>query len=194
MMYRKPALLIPLFVVASLGLSSAFASTISLLPDSTNATYPPSSTVILDLQMDFSDDPTLGGGVDIFYNGSLLNFVSFEINPALGSDPSFTRAPDDLGNVLEGLVFGNFNGLSGPESVGTLTFTTLGTGIADFTIAETTDPLKGGGFFSAVTLTAQNPTFIGTSVNISAIPLPAAAWLFASGLLGLAGFSRRRKL
>lgn len=28
--------------------------------------------------------------------------------------------------------------------------------------------------------------------NISAVPVPAAAWLFASGLIGLAGFARRR--
>lgn len=29
--------------------------------------------------------------------------------------------------------------------------------------------------------------------NVSAVPLPAAAWLFGSGLIGLAGMSRRKK-
>ena len=29
--------------------------------------------------------------------------------------------------------------------------------------------------------------------GVSAVPLPAAAWLFASGLLGLIGLSRRSK-
>jgi hypothetical protein len=30
-------------------------------------------------------------------------------------------------------------------------------------------------------------------VNVSAVPIPAAAWLFVSGIVGLMGFSTRRK-
>ena len=37
----------------------------------------------------------------------------------------------------------------------------------------------------------QNPNFNG--VEVSAVPVPAAAWLMASGLLGLVGVARRRK-
>jgi hypothetical protein len=36
--------------------------------------------------------------------------------------------------------------------------------------------------------------FNGTVSTPSAVPLPAAAWLFGSGLLGLIGVSRRKKL
>ncbi len=36
-------------------------------------------------------------------------------------------------------------------------------------------------------------TFDGTTIEFSAIPVPAAAWLFGSALLGLAGAARRRK-
>jgi len=35
-----------------------------------------------------------------------------------------------------------------------------------------------------------SPTF---SPTLTAVPVPAAAWLFGSGLLGLAGTARRRK-
>jgi len=34
--------------------------------------------------------------------------------------------------------------------------------------------------------------FYISSMDVTAIPVPAAVWLFASGLLGLAGFARRR--
>ena len=41
-----------------------------------------------------------------------------------------------------------------------------------------------------------NQTLTGSSLGMSittVIPVPAAAWLFASGLIGLAGFARRKK-
>jgi len=33
----------------------------------------------------------------------------------------------------------------------------------------------------------------GALAPMSPVPVPAAVWLFGSGLLGLAGFARRRK-
>jgi hypothetical protein len=35
-------------------------------------------------------------------------------------------------------------------------------------------------------------TWVATS-NVSAVPVPAAVWLFGSGLIGLVGFARREK-
>jgi len=37
------------------------------------------------------------------------------------------------------------------------------------------------------------PTFNGATVNINAVPVPAAIWLFGSGLIGMIAISRRRK-
>ena len=34
----------------------------------------------------------------------------------------------------------------------------------------------------------------GATVNVSAVPVPAAVWLFGSGLLGLVGVARRRQV
>jgi hypothetical protein len=36
-------------------------------------------------------------------------------------------------------------------------------------------------------------TYVGASVNVSAVPVPAAVWLFGSGLIGMVGIARRRK-
>ncbi|MET0053134.1 MAG: VPLPA-CTERM sorting domain-containing protein [Candidatus Thiodiazotropha sp.] len=37
------------------------------------------------------------------------------------------------------------------------------------------------------------PTEIGVDLNVSAVPVPAAVWLFGSGLLGLVGLNRRKQ-
>lgn len=45
-------------------------------------------------------------------------------------------------------------------------------------------------------LTVSDSEFSSTDlvqINVSAVPLPAAAWLFGSGLLGLVGMARRKK-
>jgi hypothetical protein len=52
-----------------------------------------------------------------------------------------------------------------------------------------------GHSFDAVNNITQDTTFTltATSVPTPAVPVPAAAWLFGSGLLGLAGTARRRR-
>ena len=37
------------------------------------------------------------------------------------------------------------------------------------------------------------PTYISATVNVSAVPVPPAVWLFGSGLIGMIGIARRRK-
>jgi hypothetical protein len=168
------------------------AATISLDPDL--ATVNLGDQIVIDINMDFTDDATLGGGFDVFFDSTRVSFVSFVFDGTLGSDPSFTREPDLLSGKLEGFAFGNFGGLSGPSRIGTLTFDTLDTGLAAFSAAVTTDPLKGGDFVSSSSFNTQSPNFIGTSVDIAAsnVPIPAAVWLFGSGL-GLIGIGVRKR-
>jgi hypothetical protein len=47
--------------------------------------------------------------------------------------------------------------------------------------------------FSTWTLNSDSSFMYMTPGAVSAVPVPAAAWLFASGLLGLVGIARRRK-
>lgn len=53
--------------------------------------------------------------------------------------------------------------------------------------------------FTSITLSSFDDNYLFnvddiTAAQISPVPLPAAAWLFASGLLGLAGIRRRKKI
>lgn len=164
------------------------AATVSLSPSSQNIAL--GNPFSLQLNMDFTGDPTLGGGIDIFYDSSLLTFVSFSFNPGLGDDTGQQRQPDVLTNELNGLAFGNFAGLSGPSLVGTLTFNTIGAGTALFTMAD--NDLPAGGFFSAATYDPQSVTYQGASANVTAVPIPAALWLMLSGM-GLIGVISRKK-
>ena len=39
----------------------------------------------------------------------------------------------------------------------------------------------------------DNGVFIGSTIAVNAVPVPAAAWLMGSGLIGLIGVDRRKK-
>ena len=74
-------------------------------------------------------------------------------------------------------------------------------------ILDTTNTLRFNGFedefflgFNNTGLTAENfdvdanePLLLINPSNIAPVPVPAAVWLFGSGLIGLAGFMRRKK-
>lgn len=168
------------------------ASTLSLQPVAQD--IQPGSQVALELRMDFSDDPTLGGGLDVFYNPAVLNFVKFEFAPAFPTDPFFSSpggagAPTLLPGQVKGIGFGRFDTpLAGPYQVGTLTFAAMGAGTTDITLAENILPL--GGFFSGDGTRELNPVLMGASVTV--VPIPASLWLLASALLGVAGITRRK--
>lgn len=176
--------------VATLLASVSHAATISLLPS--DQTVEIGSQLSLELHMDFTGDPTLGGGVDVFYNDSFFDFVSFTFNPLLGDTDTSRRQPDELPGELNGLAFGNDSGFTGPALVGTFLFNVLGPEESlVFTLADNNVPA--GGFFSADTFSPQAVTYQGASVTmINAVPVPAAAWLLGSGL-GIFGLMLRRR-
>lgn len=176
-------------VLLAMNLSNAKAATVSLSPSLSSV--PPGDSFTLDVMIDFTGDATLGGGMDIFYDSSALSFQSFTFGTAnVTLDPSFSRSPDVLTNKLEGLAFGNFGGLTSSR-VGTLTFQALAPGKTALSMAATSDPRKGGAFYSGISFEPQTVTFDGAAVQVS-LPVPAAAWLFGSALVGLAGLARRR--
>jgi len=170
--------------------SAVHAASISF--SNTSVTAGLGDLITFDVLMDFTGDSTLGGGTDIFYDASILSYQSFDFSTTtLALDSDFSRSPDVLFNELEGLAFGNFNGLSGPGVVGTLTFQVVALGDATLSMAETDNALAGGGFISATTYDSQVVSF-GTA-SVSAVPVPAAIWLFGSGLIGLIGVVKRKQ-
>lgn len=204
-------------VAAVVGFTSvnAGASAIWLEPAGTSVIIQGES-VTFDLYADASDivytyiDPIFGevteigflaGGIDVFYDINVLTYVGFQFNPASGTDPSFTRIADDCSVALvdgcsepgeiNGLGFGAFDGLAGTTTLlGTFTFEGTNEGLSAVTMTNNDTP---AGDWFGVDGELAVVDYTGASVQVNPIPVPAAVWLFGTGLLGLVGVARRRK-
>ena len=142
-------------------------------------TVPPNGTVTIDLEMDFTQEATLGGGTDIHFDPARLTYVGFTFDPELGDDPAFRRVPDLVSpGLLNALGFGDFNGLTGPSRVGTFTFqVTSAQGVTSLTMDADEPDGFAGPFVSLVTGLEMAVVFTGAGVtvggpNISASPQP----------------------
>jgi hypothetical protein len=146
--------------------------------------------------MDFTSEPTIGGGIDIlfdnFTNGTELTFVSYEASDI--GDPTLSRGPDVETNKLNSIGITDFNGLPEQALIGTIKFTANEAGVFSFTPTESAG--IAGGFFAFVDLgepaREQNPDFIGATITVQPVPLPAAFWLMAGAMGATLSFGRKK--
>lgn len=188
-------------VAAVIGLASinTQAATIWLEP----VTQVSDGVASLEIWADASDvGGFLAGGLDLFYDDAVLTYNDdFAFDAAFDTDPAFSRLGDDCATSMvtgcavtgeiNGIAFGNFNGLAadGPTLVGSLSFSGMPLDITLLTMADNDFPA--GSWFAT---DGSGPLeVVYGSAEVSAIPVPAAVWLFGTGLLGLVGVARRRK-
>lgn len=151
----------------------------------------------------------IAGGVQLIYDPSEVQFVSFDFGPDLAaapdpdlSCPGAALCPVDPPGTFS-IVWGQFlSDLLAPGADGavmgvlTMRAVDLGTrgtsssidlGLNDFTA------FTGGWFGSGFVDLGGPPDLNGLSipVNTAVVPLPAAAWLMIGGLGALFGFRRR---
>ena len=203
-------LLITIYALILLVLANhAVAVTLSLQPASQTAM--PGDTVTLDLVIDrlgdFAPDSLAAFDIDIAYDTSVLTFVGYTLGPSLGA--LMTEAVDfslgDTGgtvNIAELSLLENDDSSCffcippyldeiqpGSFTLASLDFTVdvLAPGSSTIVSIDTVNTL-GDGFGAALTVEST------TDAVINAVPIPAAAWLFNSGLIGLIGIARRRKV
>lgn len=139
----------------------------------------------LSVVMDFTDNPTIGGGFDLVYDSEVFELDQLTNNGIGG--PIFTGGePDFLDGVVFNWHFGSFNPITGPDEVGTVTFRYLG-GAGTISLRPT-DGISGP--FIASDFVSQ----IDVEYNaMRVVPLPSAIWFFATALGALVTRARIAK-
>jgi len=186
---------IVLFVLCAFSMQSTQiqASLISFDPSSQSVEL--GDSVSVDLRISGLGDDSLGAfDINIAFDDSILDFQSFTFGTGLdvsgfGSVNGFAVAGGDI-NIFEISLDSpsDLNTFQPNDFVlGSFTFDTLsiGTSTLDLTINALSDEF---GF-----LLEAGAASGSIKVAAASVPAPAALWLFGTGLIGLIGFSRRRK-
>jgi hypothetical protein len=177
-----------LSIALLLGATAGTAQAASVFLSPADQVVPPGTgNVTLELFMDFTGSPTVGGGIDLDLSGpiSLVSFApsSFFTNTA---DPAFSGFGTDKADADFEIHFGSFSGLSGQNKLGDLTLSFVGIGVGNVSLAINSfygDFISTLGAVQQVTL---------TGAQVSSVPLPAGAWLLLTGVGALVGRRLRR--
>lgn len=139
---------------------------------------------------------TIGGGFSLAWDPGILTLQSSVLT--FSGDQIFGQAGvvDNVAGTWTNADVTSFNGTTLANfEIATVTFlaTNVGVSPSDLSIGlfdGGTDRIwaDSDGFVDV------NPTFIDGSVTVNPVPVPAAVWLFASGILGLVGVARRRNV
>lgn len=174
------------------------AAIISMTPSvqSVNA----NTSFYVDIMASGLPDETAGGALDISWTGGMTLDSVYLATDEPGDNGGglfpgpwdgtslFFSGIDSIGaSSISGLYIGSWFGVtdSGDVPIARLNFT-LGTSNATISM----DAALLGGTWSSYIEGDFTNTYEGATVN--AVPVPAALWLFGSGLIGLVGVVRRR--
>ena len=110
-----------------------------------------------------------------------FDFLDLYLNPDL------TKGGEQASVSIDGTIFTvDANGTSGDGGYANLDLLSLGGPILGQNIEFTA-------FLGSMIQDDKDNDYSFAAITVSAVPIPAAAWLFSTALIGLVGFSKRRK-
>jgi len=182
----KKVLQVVLFT-SSAYIGSVQASAINFDVDEINVEL--GNTVTLGLNLDFNSE-SVGGSFRLNYDASILANPIFNFDDDLATNYGIDTAIEN--HAVNGVVdftIGTFSfakGVEGTGLLGRLSFDTIAEGSAVLALGDIF-----GGFSDFNTFSSQTIQYQDTRIDVvSSVPLPAAAWLFVSGL-GLLAVRKR---
>lgn len=133
-----------------------------------------------------------GGGVNISFDSNVLNILSVTIDDTVwdfGGAGISTGNIDNLNGLLDGIMVNTFADVTGDFVVASIEMQAISEGTSLLSLTEyALNPWASGG-------SLINPDFADGCVSVTAVtavPVPAAVWLFGSGLLGLVGVAKQK--
>lgn len=168
------------------GSVAAQAASVGFSPD--NTTVVNGATFSMDLVgTGFNSGDLDGGGINFTYDASVVQVTSITVDTVIWEFFSDDGMIDNvLGSGIE-IQFNSFQSRTGDLFFATVEFIAVDVGTSLLGLAEFGgNPFATGGQLYPGLAFAQSG-----SITVSAVPVPAAAWLFASAL-GFAGWLRRR--
>lgn len=182
-----------LMLVASLFLSGSLsAATIGWSSSTTNVNE--NDTFTIDVIGTGFTSNVDGGGVNFGFNQNVVNVLSVSINESVWDFGGFginTGSINNSNGTVDGIMVNTFASVAGNFIIATIEMQAIAAGSSSLLLSEYgLNPWASAG-------SVLNPDYVNASVNItgapvSAVPVPAAIWLFGSGLLGLIGLAKRK--
>ena len=140
---------------------------------------------------EFASNPD-GGGLNLYFDETIINVLSVSIDEVVwdfGATGISQGVIDNALGTVNGIMVNAWSDVGTSFTVATIEFQAVAEGFSGLTMNELkSNPWASGG-------NPINPDYVASSVTVGAvIPVPAAVWLFGSGLIGLTAAARRRTI
>ena len=179
------------FCLLGLATNTTSAATLSILPESTDVAVGSTVPPLTISGADFTQ-PVDGVGVTVSWNPTILGYTGTTfVNPPW--DTTYIDDSSSANGIINAILAGSSqtDGAGTDFSLAQLNFTALSIGSTDVLIGA-----SGGGCVTGACGVFSEGTELLTDyapATVNVVPIPAAVWLFGSGLLGLFGTARRIK-
>lgn len=180
--------IISIVVLFFLPVSATLAATVYFSPAGFSGSI--GQVFSLHIMGDFTPGEMIeGGGLNLAFDGLVVNVTNISVNTTLFDFYSDPGTIDNPNGTVTDIVFNTFAGASGIFRIATVDFNAVGLGSTALILTESSlNP-----FSSAVAMESLTVGFQSSSVMVAAVPLPATAWLFGSGLGIFGAFLKKRR-